>query len=84
MLSYPVHVMPGDEQAVVITFPDVPEAVVVGRTQDDAFRGAPQVLEAILAAYVVEGRPIPAPSKAEDAPTVCTRRFSLIGMDPTD
>jgi antitoxin HicB len=84
MLSYPVHIMPGGEQAVVLTFPDVPEAVVVGRTEDDAFRGAPRVLEAILAAYVIEGRPIPAPSRAENAPTVCTRRFSLVGIEASD
>jgi len=84
MLAYPVHVTPGIEQAVVLTFPDVPEAVVVGRTPDEAFRGAPRVLEAILAAYVVEGRPIPAPSRAEDAPTVSTSRFSLIGIEAVD
>jgi antitoxin HicB len=84
MLSYPVHVMPEGDQAVMLTFPDVPEAVVVGRSEDDAFRGAPRVLEAILAAYVVEGRPIPAPSHKDGAPTVCTKRFSLVGIEATD
>ena len=81
MLSYPVHVRPEGDQAVMLTFPDVPEAVVVGRSEDEAFRGAPKVLEAILTAYVVEGRPIPAPSRAPGAPTVCTRNFSVIGID---
>lgn len=81
MLSYPVRVRPEGEQAVMLTFPDVPEAVVVGLSEDDALRGAPRVLEAILAAYVVEGRPIPAPSKLQGVPTVCTKRFSLVGMD---
>lgn len=84
MLSYPVRVTPGGEEAVMLTFPDVPEAVVVGRCEDEAFRGAPLVLEAILTAYVVEGRPIPAPSEPEGAPTVCTRRFSLIGAETLD
>lgn len=84
MLAYPVHVTPGSEQAVMLTFPDVPEAVVVGRCEDEAFRGAPKVLEAILAAYVIEGRPIPAPSKTHGAPTVCTRRFSLVGVEAVD
>ena len=84
MLSYPVHVTPGSEQAVMLTFPDVPEAVVVGRCEDEAFRGAPLVLEAILAAYVLEGRPIPPPSQVEGGPTVCTRRFSLVGLERGD
>jgi antitoxin HicB len=84
MLNYPVRLTPGGEQAVMLTFPDVPEAVVVGRCKDDAFRGAPRVLEAILAAYVLEGRPIPAPSRMEGAPTVGTRRFSLVGIEAID
>ena len=82
MLSYPVHVTPEGEEAVMLTFPDVPEAVVVGRCEDDAFRGAPRVLEAILATYVAVGRPIPAPSEPEGQPTVSTRKFSLIGIVP--
>ena len=84
MLEYPVHITPGGEEAVMLTFPDVPEAVVVGRCQDEAFRGAARVLEAILAAYVVEGRPIPAPSSAEGSPTVRTRLFSLNGVEIGD
>jgi predicted RNase H-like HicB family nuclease len=82
MLSYPVHLTPGSEEAVMLTFPDVPEAVVVASCEDEAFRGAPYILEAILTAYVIEGRPIPAPSDARGAPTVCTQRFSLIGFEP--
>lgn len=84
MLSYPVHVTPGSEQAVMLTFPDVPEAVVVGRCEGEAFQEAADVLEAILAAYVIEGRPIPEPSQVQGAPTVCTRRFSLIGYERGD
>jgi predicted RNase H-like HicB family nuclease len=84
MLNYPVHVTPGSEQAVMLTFPDVPEAVVVARCADEAFRGAARILEGILAAYVIEGRPIPAPSEADGAPTVGTRRFSLIGVEAID
>lgn len=84
MLSYPVLLTPGNAEAVMLTFPDVPEAVVVGRCADDAFQGAPRILEQILAAYVVEGRPIPAPSDADGAPTICTRRFSLVGIETGD
>lgn len=84
MLSYPVRVTPGSEQAVMLTFPDVPEAVVVGRCVGEAFQQAADVLEAILAAYVIEGRTIPKPSQAQGAPTVCTHRFSLVGCERGD
>jgi hypothetical protein len=56
----------------------------VARCADEAFRGAPRILEQILAAYVLEGRPIPAPSDADGAPTIGTRRFSLIGVEAID
>lgn len=82
MLRYPVQVTPEGDDAVMLTFPDVPEAVVVGRCEDDAFRGAPKVLEAILATYVVVGRPIPTPSEADGKPTVSTRKFTLVGINP--
>lgn len=84
MLEYPVKITPSGEEAVMLTFPDVPEAVVVGRCEDEAFRGATRVLEAILAAYVVEGRPIPVPSPANGSAKVRTRLFSLAGIEATD
>lgn len=66
---------------MLLTFPDVPEAAAVGISEDDAFEKALPVLESVLAAYVVEGRPIPTPSDICGAPMLATERFSLIGME---
>ena len=81
MLSYPARLLPTDEGAVMLTLPDVPEVVLVGRDEDEAFAQAPAVLDAVLAGYVLERRPIPTPSDICGAPSVETDRFSLVGMD---
>ncbi len=77
MLSYPVKLNPEGERAVMLQFPDVPEAVVVGASEGDALRKAVPVLEVILAGYLDEGRTIPAPSAIAGAPTVATDKFAL-------
>jgi predicted RNase H-like HicB family nuclease len=76
MRTYPVRVVPEGEGAVMLLFPDVPEAVVVGRSEDDAFDRAVPVLEAVLTGYVDEGRPLPAASDICGAPTVSSARFA--------
>lgn len=80
MLSYPVRLAPEKEHSVKLTFPDVPEVEVVGPTEEDVFSRANAELETALAAYVVEGRPIPTPSDICGAPTVTTERFRVEGM----
>lgn len=81
MLSYPARLTPTEEGTVMLTLPDVPEVVLVGRDEDDAFDQAPAMLEAVLAGYVLEQRPIPSPSDVCGAPRVETAKFSLIGLD---
>jgi len=81
MLSYPVRMVPADDGMVIVTFPDVPEARAVGASEEQALGEAPEVLEAALAAYVVEGRAIPSPSDICGAPMVATERFSLLGLE---
>jgi predicted RNase H-like HicB family nuclease len=49
---------------VILTLPDVPEAVVVGYSEDDALRRAPAVLDSILQGYVSEGRRLPRSTRA--------------------
>lgn len=83
MLAYPVRVTPVDKHLVMLTFHDVPEAVVVAADEDDAFGRAPAVLETVLGGYVLEGRSIPAPSDVCGAPVVTTQRFSTLGMNIT-
>jgi predicted RNase H-like HicB family nuclease len=76
MLSYPVKLNPEGERAVMLQFPDVPEAVVVGASEGDALRKAVPVLEVILAGYLDEGRSLPQPSRIAGARTVATDKFS--------
>ena len=81
MLSFPVRLAPGEENKVMLTVPDVPEAVVVGASEEEAISSAPSVIESVLAGYVVEGRPIPAPSDICGAPVVTVEKFSVLGID---
>ena len=65
-LAYPVHL---DKQtdAVIATFPDIPEALTDGETEDEALAEAKDCLVAALGGYVKAGRPIPAPSRGAGA-----------------
>ena len=81
MLSYPVRVLPTDNGCILLVFPDLPEVDVLGTSEDEAFAKATAALEAALAAYVVEGRPLPTPSDICGAPSVETSRFSIAGMN---
>jgi antitoxin HicB len=76
MISYPVRLTPGEEGMVLVTFPDVPEAVACGRDEDEAIARAASVLELILGCYASEGRPIPQPSEICGAPAIVTHEFS--------
>ena len=79
MLSYPVRLVP--EEGGLVTFHDVPEAVVVAASEDDAIERALPVLETVLSTYVVRGHSIPAPSDVCGAPTITTERFSVLGAE---
>jgi len=57
---------------VILTLPDVPEAVVVGYSEEDALRRAPAVLDAVLQAYASEGRSPPSASRSPRGPRVET------------
>jgi antitoxin HicB len=81
MLNYPVRLIPDGKGGVIATFPDVPEAKSHGATEDEAIEACSKALETALAAYVADGRPIPAPSETCCAPMVATERFDLVGME---
>lgn len=70
MPVYPMRLIPAEGAGVLVRFPDVPEAVAVGRTEDEAIDKARPVLAAVLQSYAAEGRPIPEPSDICGAPTV--------------
>jgi antitoxin HicB len=73
MPSYPARIRPGEDGLVLVTFPDVPEAVVCAEGEAEALERAGEVLDIVLAGYEAERRPIPRPSQMEGAPRVRPR-----------
>ncbi|MGQ0588884.1 MAG: hypothetical protein ACT4N8_05035 [Sphingosinicella sp.] len=78
MPSYPCQFLRQSNRMVILTVPDVPEAVVVGYSEADALRRAPTVLDSILRGYVAEGRRIPRRSRRRGGPRVPVLRESLL------
>jgi antitoxin HicB len=75
MPSYPAKIVPGEGGLVLVTFPDVPEAVVCAEGEAAALERAPEILDIVLSGYEAEQRPIPEPSRIDDAPQVSTVRY---------
>ncbi|MBK6403004.1 MAG: type II toxin-antitoxin system HicB family antitoxin [Rhodocyclaceae bacterium] len=69
MFEYPVTLTP-DDGTVLVTFPDVPEAITFGADEDEALLQAVDALESALAFYVGDRKPLPMPSAADGRPTV--------------
>ncbi len=71
-LCYPADLRNYGRGTVGLFFPDVPEAATVGKTKTEALDRAADALVVALSAYVDDGRPIPAPSRARRGqPVVC-------------
>jgi len=62
VLDYPVTLTP-DEGTVLVTFPDVPEAITFGADEDEALLQAVDALETALSFYVEARKPLPVASK---------------------
>ena len=60
-LAYPVSLQRG-RATVLVSFPDVPEALTEGATEQEALSEAADCLVAALGGYVDSGRRIPTPS----------------------
>ncbi len=71
-LSYPVKLESDEEGFILVTFPDVPEALTQGESLDEAIRVAKDALESALEFYSDDGRPYPTPSKPEPGQHVVT------------
>ena len=56
-----------DDGALLVTFPDIPEAVTGGSTDEEAFANAQEALELALLTYANDGRTIPVASKRSSA-----------------
>jgi predicted RNase H-like HicB family nuclease len=55
---------------VLVTFPDVPEAVACASGENAALHQAAEVLKLVMDGYRAEHRPIPHPSDPGDSPSV--------------
>lgn len=78
MASYPCQLRMQSNRMVILTMPDVPEAVVVGYSEADALRRAPAILDSILQGYAAEGRGLPRCSHIGRGPSVPVLRHSLV------
>ena len=81
MPGYPARIIPGEDGLVLVTFPDIPEAVICAEGEQAALDRAPEIHDIVLAGYEAECRPIPKPSIIPDAPRVERRQIdpSLLG-----
>jgi antitoxin HicB len=62
MVQYPVTLTADDNDTILVTFPDFPEAQTFGDDRHEALARAVDALETIIEAYIRERRDIPAPS----------------------
>lgn len=60
--DYPVRLSPDDNNSLMVTFPDFPEAHTLGKTKDEALARAVDALATVVDVYIRERRPIPLPS----------------------
>ncbi len=77
MLTYALRLATNYNGMVMATFPDVPEAMALGRDDDEAVEEGLRALEAALERYQEEGRELPEP-RASGMLRVSTERFGLL------
>lgn len=65
-MYYPATFTPDTNDTFLVEFRDIPEAVGVGETFDEAYGSALDGLETAFSIYMDERRPIPAPSALAD------------------
>ena len=81
--AYPCQLSSDENEGLVASFPDVPEAITGGSDRDEALAMAEDALATALAGYVHEKWDIPAPSEAADGqvpvpvPTVVAAKLAL-------
>lgn len=69
-ISYPALFDPQPDGGYTVTFPDIPEAITEGDTEDEARFNAADVLSLCLAVRLEEGNPIPEPSQSSGNPRI--------------
>src|SRR5262245_2757986 len=61
-MDYPVKLERDDNETILVSFPDFPEAHTSGDDVEDALRRAPDALATAIDAYIKDRRDIPLPS----------------------
>lgn len=67
MMQYPVTLAADDNNTILVTFPDFPEAVTFGDDREQALAHAVDALETIIDAYIRDRQTIPTASTGGDA-----------------
>lgn len=67
MVRFPVTLAPDDNDTILVTFPDFPEAHTFGDDESEAIARAGDALETIIDAYIRDKRDIPGPSSVTGA-----------------
>ena len=70
MLIWPAELERQEDGSILVSFPDVPEALTEGETESEALAQAQDCLIAALGGYVGARRTIPRPSPARGRTTV--------------
>jgi antitoxin HicB len=65
-LLYPAAFEPQEDGGFTVTFPDLPEAITEGDTEDEAMLHAQEVLSLSLRGRLEDGLEIPVPSATKD------------------
>ena len=73
MLIYPVEITPDDNDTLLVTFPDVPEAVTFGEDEAEALLMAEDALLVMFSAYMDDRQRIPEPSPLNGRPGVALK-----------
>jgi antitoxin HicB len=80
-LSYRIELEPDDNDTVLVSFPDFPEAHTFGDTEDEAIAHASDALETVIDAYIKARRSLPAPSagggRRIEVPTLTLAKMAL-------
>ena len=69
MQGYPVNLRK-DGKYILVTFPDIPEAITQGDNREDALHHAADALETAMDFYFEDRRPVPTPSKPKPGQAV--------------
>ena len=69
-LAFPVELESDEGGSVLVSFPDIPEALTEGASEREALVEAEDCLAAALAGYIKDRRDIPQPTSARGRPLV--------------